>query len=441
VKGNSGFSISINGIEKVSVLSRSPLSFTVVDLILSGFCTSSSIPAFGNMKASCFVKNLPPATSPGQIEFSYVWANNTALVTSKNLESIDLGTSLFLIEMNLPNVASKVLDVSQLKLQIVNKNFPSLIFSFNIEILPSPPVIIFIDPVSGPNNEATKVTVYVEYFQGSTSALEAKVNGVPMTLDSYRAESIDISTTALYFALPRALKAGRHSVSFWSGDNDPLTFLFTALDALTPRLKYMFPSQGSTKGGDAIFIMIDNFDVQGDLEVFFGVARAQVEFLECFQRSCTISAVLPITSNAAVMNVTLSSSSTQFVLPQQFQSIAPAPRLDKCFPAIGLISGGTSVTCYFLDVPDSSSLSRVNVTARFDASFGAVSSVVTLDSSFAVSLVSPATLFEGNVSINVRFGPLSFSHMFQYVRPCNFEVHCPSIGFIPNDQRLSRQPP
>jgi hypothetical protein len=64
-KGNSGFSISINGIEKVSVLSRSLLSFTVVDLILSGFCTSSSIPAFGNMKASCFVKNLPPATSPG----------------------------------------------------------------------------------------------------------------------------------------------------------------------------------------------------------------------------------------------------------------------------------------------------------------------------------------------------------------------------------------
>jgi hypothetical protein len=72
VKGNSGFSISINGIEKVSVLSRSLLSFTVVDLILSGFCTASSIPAFCNMKASCFVKNLPPATSPGQVEFSYV---------------------------------------------------------------------------------------------------------------------------------------------------------------------------------------------------------------------------------------------------------------------------------------------------------------------------------------------------------------------------------
>ncbi len=122
--------------------------------------------------------------------------------------------------------------------------------------------------------------------------------------------------------------------------------MFTALDALTPRLKYMFPSQGSTKGGDAIFIMVDDFDVQGDLEVFFGVARAQVEFLQCFQRSCTISAILPVTSNAVVMNVTLSSSSTQFVLPQEFQSVAPAPRLDKCFPAIGLVSGGTAVTCY-----------------------------------------------------------------------------------------------
>jgi len=350
IKGNPGYSIHVNGIEKVSVLSRSPLSFTVVDLVLSGFCTTSSISAFGNIKASCFVKHLPPSSSPGQVEFSYVWTNNTALVTSKDLECINMGASLFLVEMNLPNVANKIVEASHLKLQIANKNFPSLIFSFDIELLPSPPAIIFVDPASGPNSEPIKVTVYVEYFQGSLAAVEAKLNGAPIAPDSYIVERIDISTAVFYFLLPRALRAGSHSISFWSGDTQPLSFTFTALDALTPRLKYMLPSQGSTKGGDAVFIMVDNFDAQGDLTVTVGSAQAQLQFLECFSRSCTITAMLPVTSNAAVVNVTLSSSGFQFLLPQQFQYIRLSPVLTSVFLRSGsfpvaLLSHATFLTC------------------------------------------------------------------------------------------------
>jgi hypothetical protein len=120
-----------------------------------------------------------------------------------------------------------------------------------------------------PNNQETKVAVYVEYFQGSLPAVQA-LNGIPMPRECFSIEIIDVTRTAFYFGLPRALKAGKHSISFWSGDNDPMSFTFTALDALTPRLKYIFPTQGTTKGGDSISITIENYDAIGDVSVFLG---------------------------------------------------------------------------------------------------------------------------------------------------------------------------
>ena len=239
---------------------------------------------------SCLVRNLPPPSSPGLVEFSYKWPNNTVLITSKDLVLTAMDSSTFFIEINLPNVANRIFDTSQLALQIINKNFPSLIFSFNMEIVPSPALITFVDPTSGPNNRETEVVVYVEYFQGSLSAVEALLNGVPMSRDSISVEAFDVSISAFYFKLPRAISEGRHVVSFRSGDNNPLSFHFTALDALTPRLKYMFPSQGSIKGGDVIYIMVENFDSRGKFAVLVGAASADVQTLDCQQASCRISA-------------------------------------------------------------------------------------------------------------------------------------------------------
>jgi hypothetical protein len=434
-KGNAGFIVSIDGKQEASVVSNTELSFPVVDLILSGHCTPSSVPAFGNTKSYCYVKNLPFVS--GQLEFSYVNSKSKSLevlATSKDLEFTDLGASLLLVELNLPNVASKIVDRSNIKLQILNKNFASLIFSYDLEVLPSPPVIQFVDPLSGPNNQATDVVAYVEYFQGSLSAVEALLDGTPMTRGSFYAEDFDVSTSIFYFTLPRALKDGLHTVSFWSGDSAPLSFSFTALD-VTPRLRYMFPTEGSTKGGDSVSIMFENFE--GVDAISLGTSRVDDVFVSCFMSVCVLSAILPPSSDAALKNVTLlSGNAARFILPQQFQTIAPVPRLDVCYPTIGLVSGGTAVSCNFLDVQNSESLTRANVTARFDTSTGQTTGVVTVGSSFTVNLLSPASLFEGSISISVSIGSLSFSHPFRYVRPCNFESFCPSSGLIPNDLKI-----
>jgi hypothetical protein len=43
--------------------------------------------------------------------------------------------------------------------------------------------------------------------------------------------------------------------------------------------------------------------------------------------------------------------------------------------------------------------------------------------------------------MTISIGALSFNHAFTYVRPCNFEVFCSSLGFFPSDLKLLRQPP
>jgi hypothetical protein len=329
LKGIKGFSVSVDGVEQVS---GGSFSFSVVDLIVSGFCNPSSVPAFGNVRTSCFVKNLPSPSSPGEVEFSCIWPNNTALASYKDLSLIELGSSVFLVELNLPNVAKLVPILTQFKLQVPTRNFAFLPFSVNSEVYPSPASITFVEPAIAPNNQETKVAVYVEYFQGSLPAVQAALNGIPMPRESFSIEIIDVTRTAFYFGLPRALKAGNHSVSFWSADNDPLSFTFTALDALTPRLKYIFPTQGTTKGGDSISIVFENYDAIGDVSVFLGTLAAQLLTIDCSQRSCFITAMLPATSISALLNITLSSELGRFTLPQQFETIQPAPRLDFCNP-------------------------------------------------------------------------------------------------------------
>jgi hypothetical protein len=95
----------------------------------------------------------------------------------------------------------------------------------------------------------------------------------------------------------------------------------------------------------------------------------------------------------------------------------------------------------FFDVPNSESFTRSNVTAPFDTATGLTTGVVTAGFSLAVNLVSPSSLFEGNTSIIILIGSLLFSHVFQYVRPCNFDKYCPSSGLIPNDLKILQVPP
>ena len=139
------------------------------------------------------------------------------------------------------------------------------LFSDDLEVLPSP-----VDPLSvGPSMWVHTMIVL--------SAVEAFLHGSPMLRGSVIVKAIEESTSIFCFALPHALKDGRHST--------PLVFSFTALVALTLRLKYMHPTHCSTTGGDAISIVFEKF------ESGVGVAA---------------------------------------ILPHQFQTGAPLPRLDFC---------------------------------------------------------------------------------------------------------------
>ena len=130
-----------------------------------------------------------------------------------------------------------------------------------------------------------------------------------------------------------------------------------------------------------------------------------------------------------------------FRLPQLFVTVQPVPKLDFCFPTIGLISGGARVTCYFLNIPFLDRFSAVNVSSRFDSITGSVFSAAGFGSVFSAGVTAPAAVFEGNSTITVTIGTSVFSYFpFLYVRPCNFETFCASRGFIPFDSKILQEP-
>jgi hypothetical protein len=65
--------------------------------------------------------------------------------------------------------------------------------------------------------------------------VEAMLDGFSIQ-DIFRAESLSSSVTAFFFILPKAMSAGLHFVSFWSGEKSKaLSFSFFAIDVLRPQ--------------------------------------------------------------------------------------------------------------------------------------------------------------------------------------------------------------
>jgi hypothetical protein len=235
-----------------------------------------------------------------------------------------------------------------------------------MDLIPSLPRVSLVDPKSSPNDKPVTVVVYVEFFIGPLFAVEALLDGSSLPPSSFTAEFVSTSITAFYFTLPRALSAGGHFVSFWSGDvNKALSFLFTAVDALQPSLIRMQPSQASTAGGDAVSIAVTNFNFGQGSSLLLGSSNFTSIgfFCQSDPQVCTLNAILPPTLSAGFFNVSLVSGAATFILPQLFATVQPVPKLEFCFPTIGLISGGARVTCYFLNIPSPDRLSTANVSS------------------------------------------------------------------------------
>ena len=413
-------------------------------LVISGQCSLGSIPAFGGVSLNCIANNLPAPTAQGQLEFRYALSNTTVLVSSKNLVFLQISATTMSINLQLPNIADKVFESLGVRLQIFNTDFRSLIFSTNMDLVPSLPRISLVDPQSSPNDKPVDVVVYVEFFVGPLFAVEALLDGTSFPPDSVAAEFVSASTTAFHFTLPRALSAGSHFVSFWSGDvNRALSFVFKAVDALQPSLIRMQPSQASTAGGDAVSISVTNFNFGQSSSLLLGSTNfiSVGFFCQTDPQVCTINAISPRTESAGIFNISLVTGVATFRLPQLFVTVQPVPKLDFCFLTVGLISGGARVTCYVLNIPFLDRFSAVNVSIRFDSITGSVFSAAGFGSVFSAGVTAPAAVFEGNSTITVTIGTSVFSYFpFLYVRPCNFETFCASRGFIPFDSKILQEP-
>jgi hypothetical protein len=204
----------------------------------------------------------------------------------------------------------------------------------------------------------------------------------------------------------------------------------------------MQPSQASTSGGDAVFITVRNIDVDRGFSLFLGLSEFTLNghFCTVDPKVCSISAIAPA-SLPGVFNVTLvTNKNISFTLPRSFAAVQPVPVLDFCFPQVGLISGGTQVKCYILNIPPSSCL-VANIKSRFDITSASLSGTRSTNSVCSVDMTSPATEFEGNSTIHISVETVMFSFFpFIYVRPCNFEIYCTSRGLIPSDLKLLQQP-
>lgn len=441
--GSVGYTIRADGNTVVAIPSSSPNAIIVSNLIISGQCSEVSLPAFGGVPVNCVVNNLPVPSVQGELEFRYTLSNTTVLHSSKNTQYVLANEKTVSVDLVLPNIADLIVQQVGIRLQILNTNFRSLVFSAPMNLLPSLPKVLFVDPSSSPNDMPVNVLAYVEYFSGSLFSVDALLDGVLLAQENYRTESISASVSAFHFFLPRAMRPGLHSVKFWSVDiSKALTFQFAIIDVLQPKLIRIQPSQASTSGRDGVTISIMNFDFDQTSTLLLGSTNFESVGFFC-QRDphvCIISAIVP-PSLAGVHNISLVTRGAEFILSGVFSTAQPVPILEFCVPTVGLISGGAQVVCYFLNIPSAVNLGVANMSSRFDSAVARITDNRYTGSVLAVSMTAPATPFEGNATITISIGVSTFSFLsYSYVRPCNFESFCSSLGLIPYDLKIIQQP-
>jgi len=183
----------------VAISSSSPNAIIVSNLIISGQCSEVSLPAFGGVPVNCVVNNLPIPSVQGELEFRYTLSNTTVLHSSRNTRYVLASEKSVSVDLVLPNIANIIVQQVGIRLQILNTNFRSLIFTAPMNLLPSLPKVLFVDPSSSPNDRPVNVLAYVEYFSGSLFSVDALLDGALLPQENYLSESISASVSAFHF--------------------------------------------------------------------------------------------------------------------------------------------------------------------------------------------------------------------------------------------------
>jgi hypothetical protein len=138
-----------------------------------------------------------------------------------------------------------------------------------------------------------------------------------------------------------------------------------------------------------------NFDFDSSSSIMLGSTAFTSVFAYCENdpQICVINAISP-PSSAGVFNISLVTSGSTFILPERLAAEPPVPTLDLCVPTVGIITGGTNVTCYFLNIPASNTLAITNFSSRFDSTTAPVAAVMKSGSVLGVKLTAPIAVFE-----------------------------------------------
>ena len=192
------------------------------------------------------------------------------------------------------------------------------------------PVVLSVDPASGPLAGGTTVTVTGVGLTAATSVLFGQVHGTAIHVTSDTTLTVVSPAQAAGTVDVLVTTAGGTSPA-WEGDE------FT-YESPSPTVTALNPASGPVGGGTVVNITGTNF-VSGATVKFGAASAAGVAFIS----STKLTAVSPAGTGVVDVTVTTSSGTSPISAASKFSYVAP-PTLSAITPNAGATGGGTAVT-------------------------------------------------------------------------------------------------
>jgi hypothetical protein len=265
--------------------------------------------------------------------------------------------------------------------------------SYTYVPLPPPPLVVAVDPLTGPTAGGTAVTITGIGFNGAT---EVSFGGTAATTFSVSSDTSISATTPAH-------DAGLVSVSVTTpGGTSTVAglFTYTPLPPPEPVVVLVTPATGSTAGGTEVTITGTGFT--GATAVSFGGTAATFTV----DSDTSISATTPAHA-AGLVSVSVTTPAGTSTVAGLFTYTAPPPEpvVVLVTPATGSTAGGTEVT-----------ITGTGFTGATAVSFGGTAATFTVDSDTSISATTPAhALGLVSVSVTTPGGTSTVPGLFLYV--------------------------